>query len=336
MKVLIIGGTGCISTDVTALAAKREDMELYVLNRGIRSPNAVPGVRWISADIHNQEEVRKKTREIFFDVVADFISFNAHDLQNTLELFRSRMRQFIFISSATAYRKTSLSGVITENNTPVENMLWSYARGKVEAEYFLQNKYRDFDIDYTIVRPYVTYNNIRFPFAIVPSHSQSWSLANRMLQGKPVIMWDDGTALCTLTHASDFAKGFIGLFANSRAYGEAYHITSDEYLTWKRVAEITAEALGVDNLKLLNIPSHVLTMELGPEIGEMLFTDKGTNMVFDSSKIKRLVPEFLCSTPFAEGIRKTIDFYRKNPERQKINLEWDQKMDYLVGKYYHE
>ena len=332
MKVLLVGGTGCISSEISALAAQRSDIELYLLNRGRRTKFIPPGAHSIQGDITKPEEVKERIKGMNFDVVADFISYGVENLDRTLDIFRGHFNQFIFISSAAVYRTKSESEIITEDKTMAGNTLWSYGRNKILCEMRLREERETNGLNYTVVRPSFTYNNLRIFHPVGPGHQEySWTIANRILQGKPLLMHDDGNALCTVTYAADFAKAFVGLMGNPKAFGEAFHITSDEYLTYNRLAEMVGEALGVKT-KLCHIPAHVLGFELGGDFGEKLITFSN-NGVLDSRKVRKLVPEFVCTTNFAQGIRKCIEFYNDNPEFKVVNQEWDKTMDRLAEKY---
>ena len=332
MRVLLLGGTGCISSEVAALAAQRSGLDLYLLNRG-RRPKFIPeGARCLQGDISQPEEIRALTAGMEFDVVADFLSYGVEQLDRTLELFQERCEQFIFLSSTAVYRTRHFNEIITEEKTPAGNTLWSYGRNKILCERRLAEERDKSGLNYTVVRPAFTYNNLRLFHPVGPSHQEySWTLAHRILQGKPLLMQDDGAALCTLTCAADFAKAFVGLMGNPRAYGEAFHITSDEYLTFNRAAEMLGEALGVPT-QLCHIPAHVLGLELGGDFGEKLITF-ARGAALDSRKVRNLVPEFVCTTSYTHGLRKCLRFYEDNPEFKVVSQEWDQTMDRLVAKY---
>lgn len=333
MRVLLLGGTGCLGGDVAALAAQRSDLELVLLNRGSR-PQFVPaGALCLQGDITRPDEVRATLGDMTFDVVADFLSYGVDQLESNLGLFSGRCGQYVFVSSGAVYRTRSDCEIITEARTLVGNTLWAYARNKIICERRLQTEHEKSGLPYTIVRPAFTYNKLRILHPVGPGHqTHSWTIAQRLLQGKPLLMHDDGNALCTVTHTEDFAKAFVGLCGNQAAFGEAYHITSDECLTWNRVAELVGEALGAKP-NLCHVPAHDLGFELGGDFGEKLisFSRHG---VYDSSKIRAAVPEFVCTTRFAEGVRRTIQFYLDHPEYQVVDPWFDQKMDEIAGKYH--
>ena len=331
MRVLLIGGTGIISTDITLLASQREDIDLCLLNRG-NLPQFVPsGVKTITADINDAETVREKTKGMHFDVVADFLSYSVDSLNRKLDIFRGRCEQYIFISSCAAYRYPMDFKIITEDNTDVGNPLWSYGLNKTLCERRLAEECAQSGMHYTNVRPAYTYNNIRILHPYTINHWRSWTMAQRLLDGKPYVLHDDGQQLCTATHASDFAKAFVGLWGNPAAMNEDFHITSSDYVTWKRVAELTAEILGVTP-SFCFVPAQELYLELGQAAGEKLMATT-EHAVYDSAKVRKAVPAFVCTTPFAEGLKRTVQFYLDHPEYQKVDEKWDSDFDRLVETY---
>lgn len=328
----MIGGTGIISSDITALAAQKDDIELYLLNRGKTPQIFSENVKCIHADINDAEEVCDKLKGMIFDVVVDFVSYRIEALEHKLDIFRDKCGQFIFISSCAAYQNPLNFKVISEENTPTGNALWAYGLNKTICENRLAEEYEQSGMHYTIVRPAYTYNNIRIlhPYAI--SHWESWTMADRLLKGKPYVLHDDGQQLCTAMHASDFARAFSGLWGNKAAMNEAFHITSSEYLTWKRIAELTADALGVKP-EFCFVSAEKLCLELDPSAGEKVMATTN-HSIYDNSKIRNAVPGFDCSIYFAEGIKRTIQFYLDNPEYQKVSEEWDNNFDKIVNKYH--
>ena len=320
MKVLFIGGTGTISTAITELFAKTGG-ELYLLNRGNRNDNLPGNVHWIKGDISDEQAVAKLIADMKFDVVADFIAFTVDQVERDFRLFQGKTKQYIFISSASAYQKPPLSYPVTES-TPLVNPYWQYSRNKIQCEEYLMKQHRENGFPITIVRPSHTYDNRRLPL-------DGWQVARRMLAGKRVIIHGDGTSLWTLTHNSDFAKGFVGLMGNVHAIGEAIHITSDERLTWNQIYGIIADALGVE-LNAIHVPSEFLAAcsfrdHLGSLVG-----DKANNAIFDNTKLKRLVPEFVTTTRFDQGIRKTIANILSNPLLQEEDSVYDNWCDRII------
>lgn len=325
MKALFIGGTGTISTDVVALAQQR-GWEITLLNRG--SKKVPEGTRSIIADINDEETVAKAIANENYDVVAQFIAYTAEDVQRDIRLFRNKTKQYIFISSASAYQKPLADYCITES-TPLSNPYWQYSRNKIEAEEVLMSAYRSDGFPVTIVRPSHTYNGTKPPVCVHGSKG-NWQILKRILDGKPVIIPGDGTSLWTLTHSKDFAKGYVGLMANPHAIGNAFHITTDESMTWNQIYQTIADTLGRP-LDALHVPSDFLARhgENYDFKGELL-GDKASTVVFDNSKIKRLVPDFVCNISMADGLRQAVQFMLAHPETQTPDLEFDSWCDRIA------
>lgn len=328
MRALLIGGTGTISSAISALAVQ-SGVELYLLNRGTK-PRLVPkGAKLLTADINDEQSVKSIISGLSFDVVADFIAFTPEHILRDVRLFRGRTSQYIFISSASAYQKPPASPLIIES-TPLYNPFWDYSRNKIACEQSLMEAYRSEGFPVTIVRPSHTYGEASVPVA-VHGRNGSFSVIERMRKGRPVIVHGDGTSLWTLTHNTDFAKAFVGLMANPHAIGETYHITSDESLSWNQIYAIIGEALGV-RPDIVHIPSHVLA-SLGEPYYGCLLGDKAHSAIFDNTKIKRAVPGFAAAVRFDEGVRQTLASVLGNREYQSPDAEFDSWCDSLAKAY---
>lgn len=327
MKVLFIGGTGTISMAITRrLAAQGHD--LYLLNRGSRREDGLEGVTYLAADINQEEEKAARLLEGHtFDAAADFIAFTPAQLERDYRLLRGRVKQFIFISSASAYQKP-LSDYRINEGTPLSNPYWEYSRNKIAGEDFLMKKYREEGFPVTIVRPSHTYDERSVPMGVHGDRG-SWQVIRRMMEGKKVIIHGDGTSLWTMTHNSDFAKGFAGLVGNIHAIGEAVQITSDETLTWNQIYHTIADALGVE-LRPCYVPSDFLDGCGRYDFRGGLIGDKANSVVFDNSKLKRLVPDFVATKRFDTGVRETIANILAHPELQKEDPEFDAWCDRVV------
>ena len=323
MKALFIGGTGNISSACSQLALER-GVELYLLNRGQSLRPLPEGARVINADIRDPSAVREALGSMRFDVVADFIAFTPQHIETDLQLFRGRTGQYFFISSASAYQTPPATLPVTEAAI-LDNPVWQYSRDKAACEERLLRAYREEKFPFTVVRPSHTYSAV-----YVPVHG-NWTTIDRMLRGLPVIVHGDGTSLWTLTHSSDFAKGFVGLMGNSHAIGEAYHITSDEWLTWNQIHEILASAAGVQP-ELVHVPSDLIAV-YDPIWGESLLGDKAHSFILDNSKIKRVVPDFVCTTPFSRGAEEIIAWHRADPARQQVDENFNAICERILRAY---
>jgi nucleoside-diphosphate-sugar epimerase len=314
MKALFIGGTGVISTAVSALAVER-GFELTVLNRGTRNELLPAGVRQLTADARDPAALRAVIARESFDVVVDWIVFTPEQLAVDLAVFAGRTAQYILISSASAYQKPPTHHLITES-TPLANPYWQYSRDKIACEEALTRAWRETGFPMTIVRPSHTYGLTQIP-AAVASWRHPWTLVDRMRNGLPVIVPGDGTSLWTITHNSDFAAGFVGLMGNVRAIGHAFHITSDEALTWDQITMAIGAAAGVEPLIVHAASDLIAAFE--PEQTGNLLGDKARCALFDTTKIKSYVPGFQATMPFARGIRQSIAWFESHPALRTID-----------------
>jgi nucleoside-diphosphate-sugar epimerase len=326
MKILFIGGNGNISWNCTAQALKK-GYEVWVLNRAsgsVMRRELPDGVHRLRADIGEPESVKDALKGLTFDVVADFICFTPEQAQQDIELYGGICEQFIFISTASAYQKPLAAVPITES-TPLKNPYWLYSQNKIACEELFFKEYRKKDFPITVVRPSHTYDTI-IPAAM---GSSGWTNSARMLAGKPIILHGDGTTLWTLTHASDFARAFTALLGNPAAIGNAFHITGDEWLTWRQISELVANALGAPKPNFVCMPSEAIAKK-NPDLGAGLLGDKAWCAIFDNSKIKQFAPGWQAEIPFREGIKRTVNWFMEREERRKINMELDGFLDGLT------
>ena len=329
MKILLIGGTGTISSAITRQLAE-SGHELWLLNRGNRKNEVPAGVRQVICDIDDEAEVTRQTGAEVFDAVCEFIGFLPSQVERDIRLFSGRTRQYVYISSASAYNKPAASHVITEG-TALANPYWEYSRNKIACEELLMKTYREEGFPVTIVRPSHTYCERGVPVS-VHGPKGSWQVLKRMMEGKPVLVHGDGSSLWTLTWNEDFACGFIGLLGNPKAIGEAFQIMSDEQLTWNQIYKSVANALGV-TFKPYYVSSDFLAA-VSPKEYDLtgnLLGDKAVTVVFDCTKLKRAVPGFCATTRFDEGVRRCVDYLMSHPELQVEDPEFDAWCDIVIA-----
>ena len=306
--------------------AVESGIELFLLNRGKRIAN-IAGAESIIADITHPADIKSALKEHTWDAVVNWIAFNEQDIDRDYELFRGKTKQYVFISSASAYQKPLAFPIVTES-TPLANPYWQYSRDKIACEMKLNLYYRQEQFPVTIVRPSLTYDTV------IPVPIGGWTeytIVDRIKRGKKIIVHGDGTSLFTITHADDFAKGFLGLLGHQQAIGESFHITSDEILTWNQIHQGLAKAVGCE-ANIVHIPSDFLAA-FDEELRGSLIGDKATSVIFDNTKIKRFVPGFSAIIPFSRGIQRTIKWFESNPARQILKQETDDWIDKIINQY---
>jgi nucleoside-diphosphate-sugar epimerase len=321
MRILFVGGTGIISSASAQRLAREPGAKLTFLLRG-KTDRAVPeGVEVLTADVRDPASVQAALGRRVFDVVVDWVAFTTAHVQADIDFFSGRTAQYVFISSASAYQTPPARLPVTES-TPLKNPFWAYSRDKIACEELLVEAHRARNFPVTIVRPSHTYDR-----RSLPVHG-GYTVVDRMRRNKPVVVQGDGSSLWVLTHHDDFAKGFNGLLGNPHVLGEAFHITSDELLTWNQIHELIAAAAGVE-AKLCHVPSATIA-KYDRDWGDSLLGDKTHSMIFDNTKIKRVVPDFRATIPYAQGARETLAWYDADPARQKPDPATDALMDRLV------
>jgi len=324
LRVLFIGGSGIISAACSRLAAER-GIKLSVLNRGATHLRPLPPEATVlHGDIRDHLAAREALGDLEFDAVVDWVAFTPEHVQADIELFRGRTGQYVFISSASAYQTPPARVPVTES-TPLRNPFWQYSRDKIACEDLLVEAYRQTGFPATIVRPSHTYDRTSIPF------DGKWTALARMRAGREVVVHGDGTSLWTLTHSADFARGFVPLLGHPRTIGDAFHITSDDVLTWNQIAEALAAAAGV-TARLVHVPSDAIAAA-DAAWGAGLLGDKSHSMVFDNSKLRSVVPSYRAEIPFEQGAREIVGWHDEDPARQQADARLDAVMDKLVAAY---
>lgn len=324
MKILFIGGTGNISSAVSARAVAC-GIDLTVLNRGER--DRVANARTLTCDIRDESKVEQALGDETFDCVVNWIAFEPEDVERDIRLFENRTAQYVFISSASAYQKPPRTPYVTES-TPLHNPHWAYSRNKIACEDHLMAAYRRSGFPVVIVRPSLTYNTL-FPIAL--GGWGCFTLAQRIRDGKEIVVHGDGTSLWTVTHADDFARGFVPLLGNPHTIGESFHITSDELLTWNQIYDFIGRALGCEVHKV-HVPSDFIARHF-PQFEGTLLGDKSHSAIFDNRKIKQFVPGFQATIPFYEGISRTVAWFDAHPGRKRINESENRILDDIIARF---
>lgn len=325
MKILFIGGTGIISSACAQLALERGH-ELYLLNRGQTTKRPLPeGAPVLHGDIRDRASAQAALGDHTFDAVVNWIAFTTDHIETDLELFRDRVGQYVFISSASVYQ-TPPANVPVVESTPLDNPVWEYSRNKIACEERLLRAYREARFPMTVVRPSHTYDK-----TLNPIHG-GYTLIDRMRKGLPVIVHGDGTSLWTMTHHRDFAQGLVGLLGQNRAIGDTFHITSDEVLTWDQIYLLMARAAGVAAPQLVHVPSDLIAA-YDQDWGDGLLGDKAHSMIFDNTKIKRLVPDFVAAIPFAQGAKEIMAWFDSDPANRMVDEKLNQTIDRILTAY---
>ncbi|HSD29444.1 MAG TPA: SDR family oxidoreductase [Vicinamibacteria bacterium] len=324
MRVLFLGGTGNISTACVERALE-EGHEVTLLTRGQRPSGFAASVQAVVGDREDVALLRTTASTTRPDAVVDFLAFRPDQVQAAITAFAGAVGHYVFISSASVYERPVRNHVITEA-TPRANPFWEYARQKIACEERLLRAHREEGFPATIVRPSYTYGPTWVPSGL---GGQDYTVVDRIRRGAPIVCHGDGTSLWVMTASSDFAVGLAGLLGRAEARGEAFHITSDEVLTWDAIYRTIGRAAGREP-EIVHVPSD-LVLALYPERGPSLLGDKAWSVVFDNAKIKRFVPAFRARTTFAEGMARSVAWYDADPARRVVSEKANQMLDRVVA-----
>ncbi len=327
MRILFIGGTGLISTAVSKLAIK-EDYELYVLNRGNNNEVLSSKTKFLIGDMNNEESIKELIKDFHFDVVVQWIAYNVEQVKRDYRIFKGKTYQYVFISSASAYMKPIPKYPITED-VPLGNEYWEYSDNKRLCEEYLTTV-NSSEFNVTVIRPSHTYNDEKV-VAVIKSWGAPYTIIDRLLKGKKIIIPGDGTSLWTLTYNVDFAQAFIKVLGNHRTYGEAYHITSDFVYTWERINEILCENLGVTS-NIIHIPSDFI-IKHAPFLEGELLGDKHWSLIFDNSKIKSIAPNYKSTTSYEEIAPSALKRILENKNLQKVDEKFNFWYDNIIVEF---
>ena len=326
MKILLVGGTGVLSSAVTVEALRR-GMEVTMINRGQRE---IPkGVELLKHDCHKYKEIESDLTGRHFDSVIDFLCYTEEQLEASFKLYSRFASQYIYISSCAVY-DTRLSGIKSEDSLkPLP--IWKYSVDKWNSECLLVRLAENSCCSYTIVRPSVTYGDTRIPYGIMPPYGYHWTLVARILAGKPIIRWNNGENRCNMMRVEEFAVGCIGLVGNQNAYGEAFNICGDEAPSFNDVLHVLSKELG-KTVKTVDVTSEFYAREFFEKSQEIL-GGRSLDSINSNFKIKNAVPDFKQTVSLHEGIARTLEAYRGRNYQKGIDWRFDAETDRIIEKW---
>lgn len=328
MKILIIGGTGVLSSAVVK-ESLRKNHNIYMINRGHNMKQIPSNAVLYKADYHDSDKVKTFLKDKTFDVVIDFLCYNKEQIKYSLDLFGNITKQYIFISSCAVYNTKECS-FCTEESPKVLD-IWQYSVEKVECENLLISECKTKGINYTIIRPGVTYGDTRIPYGISPKYGYHWTLIARILNNKPIITWNNGINKCNIMHVDDFAVGLVGLFGNPKAINEAFNVCGDETPSWNDVLDCISSILNKQIIRF-NISPELYAKEI-PGKKDEIIGGRSIDAINSNKKIKEVVPEFKSSITLKEGMQRTINAYIAQNYQKGIDWEFDAQTDRIIAKY---
>lgn len=301
MKVLIIGGTGLISTATTrTLLARGADVTHF--NRGKSQAEPLPGVKTIGGDRRDFAAFEAAMAEAgTWDCVIDMVGYAPEDAESVVRAFKGRVGHFIFCSTVDVYDQPVADLPIRENAPRAGRN--DYGKNKVVCEQVLERAAGRGAFSLSILRPAHTYNDRG---AILHALGSGTAWADRLRKNKPVIVHGDGNSLWTACHADDVGPAFAQAAGNPRTFDKAYNVAGEEWLTWNRMYEICAGALGAPAPHLAHVPTDFLAAA-APRFGAIVAQNFQFNNVFDNRTAQTDLG-FRYTVPYAEGARRVMGY----------------------------
>lgn len=330
MKVLIIGGTGCVSGSVVREAVK-QGMQVTCINRGLsKAPGILDGVETLIADKNDTTRIEALLKGRMYDAVVDFLCYTAVDAEKSFAFYSQFAKQYIFISSTAVYTQAQDDELFSEDS-PKLRVSWSYSKEKWISEERLQVMSQHCPCALTVIRPGIVYDDSWFPYGFeTVNYGYYWTYAARVLAGKPLIRWDKGIRRTNMLRAEDFAVGAVGLLGNPRSYGEAFNICGDIGYSWNDVFDALSKALEKP-IVTVDVTSQFLARQLPYK--EVILAGWANNGIASNAKVKTLVPNFKQTISLEEGVAKTIKAYRENNYQKGIDWAWDGIMDRVIAAW---
>lgn len=322
-RVLFLGGAGMIGSAV-AREAVRQGIDLTIVTRSEPTRSIPEEVTQVRGDVRQVSELERITAGQQYDAVVNWIGYSPRDLDGHAELFRALTGQYVFISTCSVFARPVPQLPITESS-PRRQPVFQYAREKIECEDVLDVAYREHGLPVTVVRPFHTYDETVLPVL------SGWTAVERMRTGRGVIVHGDGTSLWSLTHSSDFARAFVPLLGNQHAVGESVNVVSGDITTWDQIHLALATAAGVRDPQLVHRASESIAVEI-PGWGEVLEHDFRHSMLFDTTKLKQLVPDFAPRVSLSQGLRQAIDHFEADESKRSVDTTLSDAFDRLIGK----
>lgn len=324
MKILIIGGNGNIGYPISKKLHLKNEVTILCKDK----PKFDIGIDYIIGDGYNKEFLKEIQNKYNFDIVINLIIFTPEQAADNVEVFKNKIKQFVFISTATVFNHDK-NIVIAEDTEKGNTHSW-YAQNKLKCETIFWEAKKSDNFPITIVRPSQTYSKDKIPLSV--KGKNCWSVVNRILKDKPVIIHGDGTSTWVSTHSEDFSTGFVELIGNQKCIGEDIDITTDEICNWNIIYALLGEALNKE-VKIVHIPTDILTLSKKYDYKMSIEGDKQYSVIFDNEKLKSVAPNFKCNISIKEGIKKYLEYMEANPYLKKEEADFDEWCDKLIEKY---
>ncbi len=325
-KILLIGGTGTISSSITKMLAKDEEIETVVLNRGHKE---IPeGAKQIVCDANDTEALMEAVKDEEYAAVLDFIVYTPEQAKQRIDVFKGKTAQYVFISTVVALNHEDTLWL--NENSAQGNEYSAYGRSKQACEEVFMEAYEKDGFPVTIVRPSQTYGYDRVPLSV--KGKTCWSVVSRILNEKPVIVHGDGKAIWHMMHTYDFAYNFVQLIGNEETIGQSVNLVNPAVVTWDMIYNELARQLGRE-AKIIHIASDTLARSSKYNLKESIVGDKQYSNMYSKRNISEYIPDFKCLINMQKGIEMYLKYMDENPELKVEDPEFDTWCDKATRDY---
>jgi len=323
MRVLVLGGNRYIGLHLVFELARRGH-DVTVLNS--HEAPLPPGAKRLHGDRQQAgvlAEVLGPRRDAF-DAVFDNTSYTPKDVQPLVELFRGRVKHFVFTSSTAVYRRSFVQPILEDfrrHDPRDEDPRKAYGVGKVQVEDLLAEEHARSGFPFTTLRVRHTLGPMS------PLASRDPVFFARLEQKRPIPIPAEGHALVQLIHVGDVASCMAAVIETERSIGQTYTVTGREAATVSGMIHLMAAAVGAEP-HILHVPMEHARRANPPLVhwGEAIMG----SVFFSIDKALRELPW----TPrfgLADGYRDSYEwFVREGRSRYTFDFSRD---DALIAKF---
>ncbi len=313
MRILIIGGTGIISTGISRLLIERGD-DVVLYNRGQRPSQVEGDYTTITGDRKDYAPFEKQMAEVgSFDCVIDMVCYLPEEAESAVRAFKGRTGQYIFCSTVDVYTKPAALYPIMEDAEKLPSKKFMYGYNKARCEELLFAAHERGELVVTSIRPGHTYgecgNNLLHALGTNNVH------VDRLRKGQPIILHGNGRSFWPTCHRDDVAVAFVGAIGNEKAFGRGYHVAGEEWMTWEGYHQGLAKAIDAEPPEFVYIPTKAL-MRMAPREAMLTEVNFSYNNLFDNTAAREDLG-FRVTIPWVEGIRRTVNWLEENDQLEK-------------------
>lgn len=304
MRVLVLGGTGLISTPLIP-ALRRHGHEVTLFNRGETPSRHSDDAPTLHGNRNDFDTFAATVKDFAPEVVIDFLTFDSHTAAHAVEVFAPLdLKHYLFCSAAAVYGH--IASIPAKEDTP-HRPAGQYGQGKSEAEQVFLVALEAHGFPVTILRPAQVYG----PGQALPSiWGYDACLVSRIRTQKPVIVPGDGFGAFDLLYADDAAEAFALATGNAGCVGRAYNLAPDQHTDWRHYLDSIGSTVGKP-VNMIPMPSNIIIAGSPPDASVLLEEIYQYPMAYDAS-LFRADTGWSPKTSLSDGIANTVNWLNAN------------------------